>query len=291
MSIAPERTHTVFVKLERDLRKLASERQPESVHRFRTGSRRLQTLLEDIFPDRDRNQKKLLKLLNRVRKRAGKVRDIDVQLAALRNLKATQEPRRKSELTRELIDLRTQYDKKLRKALDKKMVRELNKRLKRAKRELDLKTARDPLATAKAMLARAPRAAGTASDDLLHQYRIITKRARYAAEFAAKSEPAEQFILQLRRMQDALGDWHDWLMLTQNAAKRLEDGRHSTLLAMLRNVTGSKSRRARALLPGSNWAHPAAGSDGTAASTPRESAPPKPGAKPSLAPLRATSAA
>src|SRR5215471_5050957 len=79
MSIAPERTRTAFVKLERDLRKLALERQPESVHSFRTGSRRLQTLLENIFPNRDRNQRKLLKLLTRIRKRAGKVRDIDVQ--------------------------------------------------------------------------------------------------------------------------------------------------------------------------------------------------------------------
>jgi len=290
MSIAPERTRTAFVKLERDLRKLALERQPESVHSFRTGSRRLQTLLENIFPNRDRNQRKLLKLLTRIRKRAGKVRDIDVQLAALRNLKAMQEPRRKTELMRDLIELRAQYDKKLRKALDKKMVRELNKRLKRAEKQLDLKNARDPLATAKEMLAQAPRAAGTPSDELLHQYRIITKRARYAAEFAAESQRAEQFIRQLRRMQDALGDWHDWLMLTQNAARHVEDGQHSTLLAMLRNVTGSKSRRARAMLPGSDSARPMPSSEGTAAGTPRQPAPPKRGAKASLA-LQATSAA
>ena len=35
------------------------------------------------FPNATGNQKKLLKMLNRIRKRAGKVRDLDVQLAAL----------------------------------------------------------------------------------------------------------------------------------------------------------------------------------------------------------------
>ena len=70
----------------------------ESVHGFRTTSRRLQILLEELLPNRDRNQKKLLKMLNRIRKRAGKVRDLDVQLAALRSLKVPQEPRRKTQL-------------------------------------------------------------------------------------------------------------------------------------------------------------------------------------------------
>ena len=41
-------------------------------------------------PKLDRNQKKLLKLLSRIRKRAGKVRDLDVQLAALRSVKIPQ---------------------------------------------------------------------------------------------------------------------------------------------------------------------------------------------------------
>ena len=72
MPIAPERIRAVFAKLERDLLKLSTERRPERVHSFRTGTRRLQTLLEDLLPDRDRNQKKLLKLLLRVRKRAGR---------------------------------------------------------------------------------------------------------------------------------------------------------------------------------------------------------------------------
>ena len=87
MPIAPKRSRVVFQKLEQYLVKLSSKPRAENVHRFRTGTRRLQILLGKLSPKLDRSQKKLLKLLGRIRKRAGKVRDLDVQLAALRALK------------------------------------------------------------------------------------------------------------------------------------------------------------------------------------------------------------
>jgi len=118
MLISPDRGRSVFEKLERDFRKLAAEQQAESVHNFRTTTRRLQTLLLELLPERDRNQKKLLKQLDEIRKRAGKVRDLDVQLAALRSLKIPQEPRRKTQLTHRLIELRAKHEKKTSQASD-----------------------------------------------------------------------------------------------------------------------------------------------------------------------------
>ena len=106
MSIALDRSQLVFQKTERALLRLSSGQNAESVHAFRTATRRLQTLLEQLLPERDRKQKKLLKMLNRIRRRAGKVRDLDVQLAALRSLKVPQEPRRKTQLMHRLIELR-----------------------------------------------------------------------------------------------------------------------------------------------------------------------------------------
>src|SRR6267154_96358 len=142
MSIALERTQPgfqklVFQKMERALLKLSSGQDAESVHSFRTTSRRLQTLLEQVVPETDRNRRKLLKMLDRIRKRAGKLRDIDVQLAALRSLKVPQEPRRKTQLMHGLIELRAKHEKKLRKALEKDTIREIKRRLKRASRELN----------------------------------------------------------------------------------------------------------------------------------------------------------
>src|ERR1039458_356812 len=136
MSIDPKRSRAVFQKLERDLIKLSSKPQAESVHRFRTGTRRLQILLGELSPKLDRNEKKLLKLLGRIRKRAGKVRDLDVQSAALRSLKVPREPRRKTQLVNHLIELRGQQKNKLRKAVDGTPVREIRKRLKRATKRL-----------------------------------------------------------------------------------------------------------------------------------------------------------
>ena len=249
MSIASDRSQLVFQKTERALLKLSSQQTAENVHDFRTTSRRLQTLLEKLLPDRDRNQKKLLKVLSRIRKRAGKVRDLDVQLAALRSLKVPQEPRRKTQLMHGLIELRGKHEKKLRKMLTKDVLRELRKRLKRGAKEVRLETSFDALNIARSMLSEVVRPSGPVSEDVLHRYRAVVKRARYAAEFAPKSAEANQLIGQLKRLQDAVGNWHDWFTLTQAASKKLGDVNQSSLVAVLHNVTGSKFRYAVATLP------------------------------------------
>jgi CHAD domain-containing protein len=208
----------------------------------------LQILLSELSPKLGGRQKKLLKLLSRLRKRAGKVRDLDVQLAALRSLKIPQEPRRKTQLMNELIELRGEQEKKLRKAADEDIVREIRKRLKRAGKDFDPKASPEPVAVAKEMLERINRVGAPLTEALLHQYRIATKRARYAAEFATPSDEADQFIAELKRIQDALGDWHDWLTLTHTATKHLGEVRDSSLVAELHNVTGAKFRHAVAVL-------------------------------------------
>jgi CHAD domain-containing protein len=248
MPIAPKRCRVVFQKLEQDLAKLSSKPRAENVHRFRTGTRRLQILLGEFSAKLDRNQKKLLKLLARIRKRAGKVRDLDVQLAALRSVKIPQEPRRKTQLVNRLIELRAQQEKKLKKAVDEDSVREVRKRLKRAGKNFKLEVTRDPLAVARGMLAGINRGEAPVTEALLHQYRILSKRARYAAEFSEPTREAEEFSAGLKRIQDALGDWHDWLTLTQTATEHLGEVRESSLVAELHNVTGAKFRHAVSLL-------------------------------------------
>ena len=256
MSIASDRSRLVFQKTERALQKLSSQQTVESVHGFRTASRRLQTLLEQLLPRRDRNEKKLLKMLNRIRGRAGKVRDLDVQLAALRSLKVPQEPRRKTQFMQGLIELRVKHEKKLRKSLTKETIREVRKRLKRAEKQVHPETSLDALKTARAMLSGIVRPAGPISENVLHQYRTVMKRARYAAEFAPKSVEAAQFIVQVKKLQDAVGNWHDWLILTQAASKRLGDINQSSLVALLHNVTRGKFRQAVAALSASPTIQP-----------------------------------
>lgn len=243
MSPEAKRSRAIFRKLEQDIVKLSSKPQAQNVHRFRTGTRRLQILLAELSPHLDRKQKKLLKLLGRIRKRAGKVRDLDVQLTALRSLKVAREARRKTQLINHLIELRGKQEKKLRRAVEPDTVREIRKRLERARREFKTESGRNPLTVARNILKRID-ATAPITEPLLHRYRILGKRARYAAEFAGHSAEAQRFIAQLKRIQDALGDWHDWLTLTQTAGQHLGDIPGSALMAELRNVTGAKFRYA-----------------------------------------------
>jgi len=244
MAISSENVQRIFRKTERELDRLSSEKHAKAVHGFRTSARRLETLLEDLSPRRDRNQKKLLKMLHAIRRRAGKVRDLDVQLEALRSLKIPQEPRRKTQLMQGLIELRLKREAKLRKLLHKRDIREINKRLKQVYKGFETDGARDPLAFARQMLSSANAAGSSMDAAKLHRSRIAVKRARYAAELAEKSPAATQFIANLKRMQDALGNWHDWQLLTETARQRLGDVNQSSLVAVLHNLTQGKFRQA-----------------------------------------------
>src|SRR5581483_6367908 len=165
MVIESERGKLIFRKMQRDLLRLARDPRPEAVHNFRTTSRRLETLLEQLLPACDRNQKKLLKLLSRIRKRAGKIRDLDVQLAALRSFRVPQEPRRKTQLAQRLIELRAEHEGKLQKLMKKRRIGEIKKRIKRGLQTLVLSSSRDPLVVARQILTSAS-ATGPLTDDV-----------------------------------------------------------------------------------------------------------------------------
>ena len=246
MALLSHRGKLIIRKMERNLVRLAADPNREAVHDFRTTSRRLETLF-DLLPVRDRNQRKLLKLLSRIRRRAGRIRDIDVQLAALRSFKVPQEPRRKTQLMHRLIDLRVQHEHKLAKLLKKKAVLELTKRIRRAAQNLRASSNGDPLVVANEML-RSASTTGPMSDEILHRYRVAVKRARYAAEFAPRSAESERLIAGLKQLQDALGSWHDWMILTRTAARHLGEIQQSSLVAALHNVTRVKFRHAVAAL-------------------------------------------
>src|SRR5438270_4626368 len=222
MTLVSHRGKLIFRRMERNLLRLAADPNREAVYDFRTTSRRLETLLDLLLPVRDRNQRKLLKLLSRIRRRAGRIRDIDVQLAALRSFKVPQEPRRKTLLMHRLIDFRVQHEQTLAKLLKKKTLIEVRKRIRRASQSLHATSNRDPFVVANEIL-RSVSTAGPLRDDILHRYRIAVKRARYAAEFAPRSAERDSFIAELKQLQDALGSWHDWMTLTRTAARQLRE--------------------------------------------------------------------
>jgi len=243
MPVDIKRSRLTFQRLGRELTKLAKNPAPESVHKFRTNSRRVEALLGEVPPPLNRNEKKLLKILSRLRKKAGRVRDLDVEIAALRTLKIPEGNGHKSQFVDTLVEERARREQKLAKAFDRATANEVRRRLKRTASEIEIPRNTEPLTLALSKLARLGRDHVTLTEKTLHQYRIIGKRARYVAELAGDNADAKRVVEQLKHMQDVIGDWHDWLKLTQKAEARFGGVRDSALVAMLRNVTQAKFRQ------------------------------------------------
>ena len=204
----------------------------------------MEVLVSDFSEKHSRNDKKLLKLLGKLRKKAGRVRDLDVQGAALRSLKIPLDPARKSHLMRTLAEERAKRERKLAKSLDKKTVAEVRKRLTRTAAGLGISSSADPLRLARKKVNELEVDPGGVTEETLHQFRIAGKRARYVAELAGKDAESTRVIGLLRHMQDVIGDWHDWLQLADKAEKLFGGVQDSALVAALRNITRAKFRQA-----------------------------------------------
>ena len=244
MPVDEQRIHGLFGKLSRELGKVASKTQAKHVHLFRTSTRRLEAVVEELVPEPDANLRKLMKQLGKLRRRAGRVRDVDVLMGKLRTLNGSAEPARKLELLRSLTERRSRQEQKLVKALDADKVRQIRKRLKRAEADLVLPQGVDPAAIATRMFAALAKDHEVLTPELLHQYRIKGKRVRYIAELGGEEAKAEKIVAELKRMQDAIGEWHDWLTLSEAAQKVARDGRPSALLSALNNITQARFRDA-----------------------------------------------
>ncbi len=57
----------------------------------------------------------------------------------------------------------------------------------------------------------------------LHDFRKGAKKARYMAEAGGDDEYAGAVGKALKKLQDEIGDWHDWLVLAEEAQKALGD--------------------------------------------------------------------
>jgi CHAD domain-containing protein len=221
---------------------LDSQAQPDDIHHFRTAARRVEAVLELLLPEPDRNQRKLLKQLSKARRRAGRVRDLDVQMAALHGLKAPEQPRIKAQVLQSLSEMRAKRNQRLLKSLDKEPLRELRRRLKRTEdRVTDRADIKLPI---ERRLSAFLSQADPTNEELLHQYRIEGKKIRYLAELGDENPENQLVIDELRRMQNTLGEWHDWLTLNSTLLKLLPDLENSPLLSAVRNISKVRYREA-----------------------------------------------
>ena len=135
--MAPDsnRTQALFDKLLRISRR-SSGAKPETVHQLRTTIRRVETLLATTLPALGRKERKLLKQLDRLRRRAGKVRDLDVQIQALGSLRLESITRDRARVMAFLEKARTRRERRLLRAFQDEVDAGLRKRLKRTSTRL-----------------------------------------------------------------------------------------------------------------------------------------------------------
>ena len=242
------RTQALFDQLQRILR-LSSGAKPEAVHQLRTTIRRIETLVAATWPAPGRKDTKLLKQLGRLRRRAGKVRDLDVQIEALASLRLESITRDRARVMAFLEKARAKRESKLVRVFRDEVEAGLHKRLKRTSEHLQQEFRRPAqraaaenrfLADALEKFAALVQERPTLSETNLHQFRMDCKRVRYLAEMAGESPRAAAAIEQLKRIQASIGAWHDWLTLTGTAEGVLSRSEQVPLISALRAGTRSK---------------------------------------------------
>jgi CHAD domain-containing protein len=233
--------------LKATLTRCADDPDVEAVHDTRTGTRRIEAALEaavrnagvqvgeaeDLRADATRRWERLLK---RVRRAAAPVRDLDVQRKLLKKLAPEGDG---TQADASLVELAEQIGK-----LDAALGAEREERTAPLKRnaakwaeKMDGHYAvfAGVMAQGRTRRTRKADAARVALDAFarlatrlqqldagnLHDFRKGAKKARYMAEAGVGNERAGAIGKALKKLQDEIGDWHDWVMLTEEAHKYL----------------------------------------------------------------------
>ena len=210
-----------------------------AVHHLRSSVVRIQALLRVVAllpdaPDFGRTAKRLRKATRLLRRAAGGVRDLDVHLELLRAIRAPQGQRQEAKALMAKLE-----KKRARRA--RKLSAEIVRRLPRLHRRLDqleivLAPVREgSLAQSQVLdLARSNFASARAtlhpeSPDDLHGLRKSAKISRYIAEAGTQHsagpegrDTARSTAQAFRRIQQAGGEWHDALLLVEEASHTLQ---------------------------------------------------------------------
>ena len=218
----------------------------KGVHRLRTTIRRMQTLVGFTRPILGRKQQRALDELQALRKRAGKVRDLDIQTGLLGSIGNRSASADRRALLEALKKKRSRQAERLLVALKKlersKFLKRLEKITEKAVNDAP-DNAGEPLEAAQkelSALAEEYSSRQVLKPARLHELRIKLKLLRYRAELAAENAEQKEFIDRVRSVQDAVGEWHDWEMLAESAEQLFEDRINCALLIEIRSLLAAK---------------------------------------------------
>lgn len=214
-------------KLKKALKKPKRVGEAEFVHKLRTRARKFESTFEAASPGK-RGGRKLLGPLGKIRKEAGKVRDMDVLTAHLSQAKLNDKEGRLVPVFEQMGVQRHRHAQKLSRMMRRKGAA-IGKRLKRAASRVRRETERESKDPAQARsTVKAAQTVLQMSRDLavpitlnrtnLHQYRKKIKQLRYILQ-AASNGASEELVKALGECKDAIGEWHDWEVLGAMASE------------------------------------------------------------------------
>jgi len=247
MPVVKSELQTDLRKLRKSLRRACKRLTPEDVHKLRTRVRRFLSLSDsDSLPSLAKAN--LKKALKRIRKRAGRVRDMDVLTSHLAALHSDSDPscrtqlfeylgakryRRADRLTRLLEDDGPALRKELRR-VGKGIAKDTGRNSGNNARKAHSKQSAQVLE----LTAGLSEPAHLIRADL-HPYRLKVKELRDALRMAGGTADS-RFAGALGQCNDAIGEWHDWEELIAIAEKILGHGPHCPLLQELKEITQRK---------------------------------------------------
>ena len=249
MALLEKRMQGLATDLSSVVAKLADGKvSPKNVHQLRTTVRRMESLVTYANPDLGKKLERSLSRMADLRKRAGKVRDLDVQVELLHVLGNGSTARDRKTLAELLEKKRNRQTGRLVAAVKKVQESKFFTRIHRIAEELDQTKAEKilpqaPLEEAKTQLAEMAKDFSeqkVIKIGRLHDARISLKKIRYLAEAAEESQEQKDFTRQLKIVQDAIGDWHDWQELTATAEKRFSDRVNCPLLREVRALLAAR---------------------------------------------------
>jgi CHAD domain-containing protein len=251
MAIDKKRMSKPIQKVRKLFKKMPKKPSPEEVHALRTNTRRLEASMTAFSMDGHTKPKRTLKQLAKVRKRAGKVRDMDVLTAYASNVHVDGEKDCSVQLLEHLGAKRRKYARHLHGAIAKNRTatrKQLKQLASNVVQRLEHHNARqatlEPTALALSLEAEL---AGTPHLDRrnLHAYRLKVKELRNVLRMA-RTTGDQQFSDILGEVKDRIGEWHDWQELLAIAGKTLDHGPGCKLLRELKQITERKFRDALA---------------------------------------------
>lgn len=246
MAIDAQQIQTSLRKLRKFASKLSTHPSPGKIHKLRTTARKLESIFRALSLDSEKNERRLVRGLRKIRKRSGKVRDLDVLTGDLTTLHADGETDCQVLLLEHLGGKRQKQAGKLHKLVGKKRAKlkrqlckaseNLNKAVKNTESHLGSLAAAESLRLSSEL--EIPKRLTRRN---LHGYRLKLKQLRYVLELAPDHP---KFVDDLGETKDAIGDWHDWEELVGIANEFLDHG-NCKLMRKLKETADSKFAHAR----------------------------------------------